>query len=263
MRHPNLLPGGRPRRGPRGAQGGRGGLARRRPARHARAATRRRSSPPRPTGRSAHCSSAASSSTTCPIPPAHWPPSTPRRVRGEPGVAPQRRHRPRRRGVPRRTGHREGGHVRQLGRRLRPFEPALPPNATADVRVLAALADEVGVDLALRDAATVRAEHARIGSWQGTRAAAPDVAPADAGGSVGGPRRADRVADAAGRGPAAGRRAASGRHGPAGRRAPVASPPPPKSARPTANSSPSAPRAARSRCRSRSPTCPTASCGCR
>jgi len=62
--------------------------------------------------------------------------------------------------------------------RLRPFEPALPPNATADVRVLAALADEVGVDLALRDAGTVRGEHARIGSWQGTRAAAPDVAPA-------------------------------------------------------------------------------------
>jgi NADH-quinone oxidoreductase subunit G len=62
--------------------------------------------------------------------------------------------------------------------RLRPFEPALPPNATSDVRVLAALADEVGVDLALRDAATVRAEHARIGSWQGARAAAPQVTPA-------------------------------------------------------------------------------------
>ena len=63
--------------------------------------------------------------------------------------------------------------------RLRPFEPTLPPNATADVRVLAALADEVGIDLALRDAATVRAEHTRLGSWQGTRAAAPDVAPAE------------------------------------------------------------------------------------
>ena len=60
--------------------------------------------------------------------------------------------------------------------RLRPFEPALPPNATADVRVLAALADEIGIDLALRDAATVRAEHARLGSWQGPRAAGPDVA---------------------------------------------------------------------------------------
>ena len=61
--------------------------------------------------------------------------------------------------------------------RLRPFEPALPPNATADVRVLAALADELGIDLALRDAATVRTEHARLGGWRGAPAAAPDVAP--------------------------------------------------------------------------------------
>ena len=44
--------------------------------------------------------------------------------------------------------------------RVRPFEPALAPSATADVRVLAALADELAIDLALRDAATVRAEHA-------------------------------------------------------------------------------------------------------
>jgi NADH-quinone oxidoreductase subunit G len=64
--------------------------------------------------------------------------------------------------------------------RLRPFEPALPPNATADARVLAALADELGIDVALRDAATVRAEHARLGGWQGAPAAAPDVAPAAA-----------------------------------------------------------------------------------
>jgi NADH-quinone oxidoreductase subunit G len=61
--------------------------------------------------------------------------------------------------------------------RQRPFEPALPPNATADVRVLAALADEVGVDLALPDAAAVRAELAKLGRWQGAPAAAPDVAP--------------------------------------------------------------------------------------
>ncbi len=57
--------------------------------------------------------------------------------------------------------------------RQRPFESALPPNATADVRVLAALADEVGVDLALPDAAAVRAELAKLGSWQGTAAAPP------------------------------------------------------------------------------------------
>jgi NADH-quinone oxidoreductase subunit G len=62
--------------------------------------------------------------------------------------------------------------------RQRPFEPALPANATADARVLAALADEVGVDLALPDAAAVRAELAKLGSWQGAPAAAPDDAPA-------------------------------------------------------------------------------------
>jgi NADH-quinone oxidoreductase subunit G len=59
--------------------------------------------------------------------------------------------------------------------RPRPFEPALPPSATADMRVLAALADEVGVDLGLRDAAAVRDELARLGPWLGTAAAAPDV----------------------------------------------------------------------------------------
>jgi NADH-quinone oxidoreductase subunit G len=59
--------------------------------------------------------------------------------------------------------------------RPRPFEPALPPSATADMRVLAALADEVGVDLGLRDVATVRDELARLGPWRGAPAVAPDV----------------------------------------------------------------------------------------
>ncbi|HEV7419299.1 MAG TPA: NADH-quinone oxidoreductase subunit G [Mycobacterium sp.] len=59
--------------------------------------------------------------------------------------------------------------------RPRPFPPALPPNATPDARVLAALAEEVGVDLGLRDAAAVRDELARLGTWQGARAADPDV----------------------------------------------------------------------------------------
>ncbi|BBY48819.1 NADH-quinone oxidoreductase [Mycolicibacterium arabiense] len=61
--------------------------------------------------------------------------------------------------------------------RLRPFEPALPPEATADMRVLAALADEVGIDLTLRDAAGTRAEIMRLGAWDGSTAEAPDVAP--------------------------------------------------------------------------------------
>jgi NADH-quinone oxidoreductase subunit G len=59
--------------------------------------------------------------------------------------------------------------------RARSFEPALPPNATSDSRVLAALAEEVGVDLGLRDAAAARAEIQRLGSWQGTSIAAPNV----------------------------------------------------------------------------------------
>jgi NADH-quinone oxidoreductase subunit G len=61
--------------------------------------------------------------------------------------------------------------------RLRPFEPALPPEATADMRVLAALADEVGIDLTLRDAAGTRAEIMRLGAWDGSTPEAPDVAP--------------------------------------------------------------------------------------
>jgi len=59
--------------------------------------------------------------------------------------------------------------------RPRPFAPALPPTATSDARVLAALAEEVGVDLGLGDAATVRDELAGLGTWQGARAADPDV----------------------------------------------------------------------------------------
>ena len=59
--------------------------------------------------------------------------------------------------------------------RARSFAPALPPNATSDSRVLAALAEEVGVDIGLRDAAAARAELERLGPWQGTRTPAPDV----------------------------------------------------------------------------------------
>jgi len=59
--------------------------------------------------------------------------------------------------------------------RPRSFEPALPPNATSDSRVLAALAEEVGVHLGLRDAADARAEIQRLGSWQGAAAGATNV----------------------------------------------------------------------------------------
>lgn len=59
--------------------------------------------------------------------------------------------------------------------RQRSFEPALPPNATSDSRVLAALAEEVGVDLGLRDAPAARLELQRLGTWQGAPTAAPNV----------------------------------------------------------------------------------------
>ena len=59
--------------------------------------------------------------------------------------------------------------------RPRSFEPALPPNATSDSRVLAALAEEVGVHLGLRDAADARAEIQGLGSWQGRWTDAPNV----------------------------------------------------------------------------------------
>ena len=59
--------------------------------------------------------------------------------------------------------------------RQRPFNPALAPAATADMRVLAALADELCIDLGLRDAATVRDEMNRLGCWAGTRSPAPTI----------------------------------------------------------------------------------------
>ena len=67
-----------------------------------------------------------------------------------------------------------GTFVNWEGRR-RPFAPALPPSATSDMRVLAALAEEVGVDLGLRDANAAVDELQRLGTWQGTPATAPNV----------------------------------------------------------------------------------------
>ncbi|MBJ7340096.1 MAG: NADH-quinone oxidoreductase subunit G [Mycolicibacterium sp.] len=67
-----------------------------------------------------------------------------------------------------------GTYLNWEGRR-RSFEPALPPNATSDSRVLAALAEEVGVDLNLRDAPSARADLDRLGSWRGAPPVAPNV----------------------------------------------------------------------------------------
>jgi NADH-quinone oxidoreductase subunit G len=61
--------------------------------------------------------------------------------------------------------------------RVRPFESALTSNATPDLRVLAALADELGADIGLRTAAEARDEMDRLGGWDGARPPAPDVRP--------------------------------------------------------------------------------------
>ena len=64
--------------------------------------------------------------------------------------------------------------------RIRSFEPSLPSNATPDLRVLYTLADEIGIDLNLPNAAAAAEELARLGWWGGTRPSAPTVAPGDA-----------------------------------------------------------------------------------
>jgi len=61
--------------------------------------------------------------------------------------------------------------------RVRPFEPSMPSNAAPDLRVLQALADELGVDLGFRNAQQARDELAELDRWDGECPAAPDVAP--------------------------------------------------------------------------------------
>ena len=60
--------------------------------------------------------------------------------------------------------------------RVRPFHAALSSTAAPDLRVLSALAAEMGVDLALGTAEQARAEMAALGGWDGTRPPGPDVA---------------------------------------------------------------------------------------
>jgi NADH-quinone oxidoreductase subunit G len=61
--------------------------------------------------------------------------------------------------------------------RIRPFEPSLQTNAIPDLRVLHFLADEIGVDLALPNAAAAGDELARLGQWGGTKPSPPQVSP--------------------------------------------------------------------------------------
>ncbi len=70
----------------------------------------------------------------------------------------------------------KGGSFINWEGRIRPFEPSLPSNAAPDLRVLYTLADEIGIDLGLPNAAAAGEELARLGWWGGTRPSAPDNA---------------------------------------------------------------------------------------
>jgi len=59
--------------------------------------------------------------------------------------------------------------------RYRGFGVTLQEGATPDLRVLDALADEMGVDLGLPTVDAARDELVRLGSWDGERAADPDI----------------------------------------------------------------------------------------
>ena len=69
----------------------------------------------------------------------------------------------------------KGGSFVNWEGRIRPFQPSLPSNATPDMRVLYTLADEIGIDLGLPDAATAGEELAKLGWWGGARPGAPGV----------------------------------------------------------------------------------------
>jgi NADH-quinone oxidoreductase subunit G len=69
---------------------------------------------------------------------------------------------------------RAGTFVNWEGRR-RPFGVVIErPNGMSDLRVLAELADGLGIDLGLRTTAEARAELDELGAWEGERSEAPD-----------------------------------------------------------------------------------------
>jgi NADH-quinone oxidoreductase subunit G len=69
----------------------------------------------------------------------------------------------------------KGGSFVNWEGRLRPFGPSLASNAAPDLRVLYTLADEIGIDLGLPDAAAAGDELSRLGWWGGARPSAPSV----------------------------------------------------------------------------------------
>lgn len=76
------------------------------------------------------------------------------------------------------AAEKSGTYVNWEGR-YRGFSAALIEAATPDLRVLDALADEMGVDLALPSVDAARAELRQLGSWDGDRGAVPDVSAAE------------------------------------------------------------------------------------
>ncbi len=77
------------------------------------------------------------------------------------------------------AAEKSGTYVNWEGRH-RSYSAALPPAATPDLRVLDTLADELGIDLGLPTVDAARAELTALGVWDGTHAAAPTVAAAEA-----------------------------------------------------------------------------------
>jgi len=71
----------------------------------------------------------------------------------------------------------KGGSFMNWEGRIRPFGPSLQTNAIPDLRVLAFLSDELGVDLNMTSALVAGDEMARLGLWAGTRPASPQEKP--------------------------------------------------------------------------------------
>jgi NADH-quinone oxidoreductase subunit G len=76
------------------------------------------------------------------------------------------------------AAEKSGTYVNWEGR-YRGFSAALPESATPDLRVLDALADEMGVDLGLPSIDAARAELSQLGSWDGERNNSPDIPAAE------------------------------------------------------------------------------------
>jgi NADH-quinone oxidoreductase subunit G len=77
------------------------------------------------------------------------------------------------------AAEKSGTYVNWEGR-YRGFSAALIEGATPDLRVLDALADEMGVDLGLASVDAARAELRQLGSWDGDRGGVPDFSAAKA-----------------------------------------------------------------------------------